>query len=226
MKNNNVRTASLGATAVVAGLIAVFGAAGAASAAEISGEGHVTLDFASTPGSVEVTVWTHNLSTVEAYGAAVIQDVDGQRYARGPERYAAGQEKTFVRTLAGRTCADLGRGAIAFAFGFGDLSTPTPDWIGAPLSYPDPRITVIGCDSPPVEPNPTGGEPVVTPVPGTTTPTATTPTATTNKLPAAKTDGADLAAASHTTPIFGLLVTLGAVLAASAAAAGGALRRR
>ncbi|WP_345801170.1 hypothetical protein AAIB33_17160 [Microbacterium sp. AZCO] len=241
----SVRSSSLAAAAVVAGLLSVFAVGGAANAAdpEIIGEGHVTLNFSTTPGSVDITIWTHNLSTVEAWGAAVVRDIDGVNHPTNLEHYDPGQEKTFFRSLPGYTCADLGKGAVAFAFGFGSLSNPEPDWIGAPLSYPDPRITVVGCD---VVPNPTGGDPDPAPptttppvvTPGSTTPPAggtTTPTTTvtttstgTNTLPAAKTDGADLAGATSTaSPVFGLAVTVGALLAAAAGSViAGALRRR
>jgi hypothetical protein len=229
----NVHATRLVTAAVVAGVISAFAVAGAAAAAdpEISGEGHVTLDFASTPGSVNVQVWTHNLSTVEAYGAARVIDVDGTAYDFGPKLYAAGEQKTYTKTLSGYTCADLGRGAVAFAFGFASLDQTEPDWIGAPLRYPDPRITVIGCD-PVVTPTdggtttPPAQPPVVTP--GATTPAATTPTASTgtNTVPAAKTDGAEIAR-STSSPLFGFAVTLGAVLAAAVGArVTGVLKRR
>jgi hypothetical protein len=53
----------------------------------------------------------------------------------------------------------------------------------------------------------------------------TTPTAT-NTLPAAKTDGAELAG-STSSPLFGFVVTLGAILAAVAGSrVSGALKRR
>ncbi|TDN90851.1 hypothetical protein [Microbacterium sp. BK668] len=220
MKYKHVRASSLAAVAVVVGLLSAVGATGAASAADetISGEGRVTLDFSVTPGSVSVEVWTHSLSTVPAYGAAIVQDVDGQRYSYGPELYQPDEEKTYYRVLAGRTCADLGGGAIAFAFGFGSLEATAPDWIGEPLSYPDPRITVVGCDAPPPPPpvdpvtppvvvTPTDGG-TTAPVPGTTQPVAT------NKLPAAKTDGAELAGSSPS-PLLGFAVTIGAILAAA-----------
>ncbi|MFH8251610.1 hypothetical protein ACH3VR_14675 [Microbacterium sp. B2969] len=229
----NVRARSLAAAAVVAGVVSVFAAGGAAVAAdgEISGEGHVTLNFSTTPGSVDVTVWTHSLSTVDAWGVVVIRDVDGQNHTYGPELYAPDQEKTYVRSLPGYTCSDLGRGAVAVAFGFGSLEATAPDWTGEPLSYPDPRITVIGCTE---SPNPTGGgeDPGTTPTDGgtTTAPTVTTTKTTatgTNVLPAAKTDGADLAGASTSSPLFGLAVTVGAILAAAAGSViSGALRRR
>ncbi|MEU1971917.1 hypothetical protein ABZ477_09685 [Microbacterium sp. NPDC019599] len=223
----------LAATAVVAGLVMSVGVAGAANAAdEIIGQGSVTLDFSSTPGSVEVDVWTKNLSTVEAWGSAVVQDAGGTLYPFGPRLYAPGEEWTFSQTLAGYTCADLG-GASAVAFGFGAQDAVEAAWSSGLVRYPDPRVTVIGCPTPnptaeePEEPEEPEEEPGVTPTDGGTT-TPAVPTASgVNTLPAAKTDGALLAHDSSTSPLFGMLSTLGALVATGAGAViAGARRRR
>ena len=241
------RAVGLTATAVAAGLIASIAVTGVANAEEaVTGQGSVILDF-STPGSVDIDVWTKNTSAIPAWGTAVVRDVDGAIYPFGPRGYAPGEVYTYAITLDGYTCADLGRGANAFAFGF-DARPQSPadladyEWTSGPVSYPDPRITVIGCDSPPPPP-PVDPEdpPVITPTDGgTTTPTVTTPTATaptataptattptaTNTLPAAKTDGAELTAGSTSSPMFGVLFTLGALLVAAVGAMAGPLRRR
>lgn len=252
--NKHIRAVGLVATAVAAGLIASIAVSGVANAEEaVTGEGSVTLDFSSTPGSVEVDVWTHNLSAIPAWGFAVVQDVDGAFYPFGPRAYAPGEEWSYSVTLPGYTCADLQGNANAYAFGFDAEPLTAADladyeWTSGLIKYPDPRITVIGCAAPnptgeePEEPGEEPGEePVVTPTDGgttaptvttptVTTPTATTPTATTptavNTLPAAKTDGAELAGEYTETPLFGLLFTLGAVLVSVVAAMAGPLRRR
>lgn len=236
MKYKHVRASGLAAAAVVVGLLTAVGAAGAAAAADepIVGEGHVTLDFSVAPGSVAVQVWTKNLSEVEAWGRAIVFDVDGTAYPFGARHYAPGEEYVFTRTLAGYTCEDLGS-ASAVAYGFSDSEGVVPDWTSGTVRYPDARITVVGCD--PAAPNPTDGgetdpEPTDTTTPTTTTPTTTTPSATTptakkNTLPAAKTDGSLLAEESHPSPLFGLLVTAGVIAAAAAGRTlTGALRRR
>lgn len=209
----NTRMASIGAAAVVAGALLAFGTAGAASAADpaIIGEGHVTLDFSVTPGSVAVDVWTKNLSEVEAWGRAVVIDVDGTPYPFGPKLFAPGEEFIYAITLDGYTCDDLGD-ASAFAFGFATENSVEPDWSSGEVRYPDERITVVGCDTP--------TPPVTPPV------TPGTPTGGTNALPPAKTDGAELAGSSSS-PLFGLTFTLGAILAAAVGArVTGALKRR
>lgn len=216
---NHVRIKGLAAVAVMVGILGAGGVAGAAAAEveEIVGEGTVTLDFGSTPGSVEVDVWTRNLSAVPAYGVAVITDTDGSVYDFGPRLYAPGEEWTYSKTLPGYTCADLGN-ASGVAFGFADTEDLTdPDWTSGVVTYPDPRITVIGC---PVSPDPTGEEPEAPPA-------TSGGSSGTNELPPAKTDGALIAGtASESSPLLGLTVTLAAVLAGATAAGVGALRRR
>lgn len=244
----HVRATTLATAAVVAGIITAVATAGVAAAAdeEIIGQGSVTIDFTGTPGSVEVAVWTKNLSAVPAWGRAVVRDRDGAFYDFGPRLYAAGEEWTYTKTLAGYTCADLGS-VNGIAFGFADEGGVEPEWTSGVVAYPDPRITVIGCD---VEPNPTGEEPEepgeepevpgvtpeepgVTPIdsPADTGTVAVGPTAV-NTLPAAKTDGALVAgpssgASSGASPLVGLVAAVGAILAALAGGAfAGALRRR
>ncbi|QIG38823.1 hypothetical protein G5T42_04415 [Microbacterium sp. 4R-513] len=240
MKHNHARATGLASAAVVVGLVTALGAGSAAYAADepIVGQGHVTLDFSVTPGSVTVQVWTKNLSEVEAWGRAVVVDVDGTPYPFGARHFAPGEEYVYSKTLADYTCADLGN-ASAVAFGFGTESGTAPDWTSGIVRYPDARITVIGCDT--VSPAPTDrGDPGTTPTPtdGTTptTPAASTPSTSAaavttptgrNSLPAAKTDGALHAERPGPSPLFGLLVTAGVIAAAAVGrTVAGAFRRR
>lgn len=148
------------AALVVAGVLgAGVATATAASAANgIEGEATASLDF-TVAGQVQVSVYTRNLSEVAAYGAAVVNDPDGIPHPFGSRLYEAGEVWVYETTLMGYTCDDLG-GASAVAVGFAAEPQTEPDWTSGLVSYPDPRITVIGC--PDATPTPTAS---VTPTP-------------------------------------------------------------
>ena len=174
-----------------------------AASSEIVGSATVVLDF-SVAGEVNVDLNTQNLSGVTAYGSAYVDAPDGQRYTWGPREYAPGEVWTYTKLLTGYTCDDLSSVSAA-AFGYADLEDRTPDWTTGVVSYPDDRVTVIGCDTPPTTP-PASTDPV-TPPSSSTTPTTT---GLGNTLPPSRTDGALLASTGGTSPL-GPTLMIGAV---------------
>lgn len=202
MKRRTRAAWAAGATA--AAVAASISAGVAVHAAEITGETTVTLDV-TTSGQVSVTVWARNDSAVPAYGAAVVEAPDGSVTRFGPRLFAPGEEWVYETTLTGYGCADVGR-ATAAAFGWEQLGT-APDWTSGVVRTPDPRVTVLGCDTPPPTPTPTA-----------------TPTATVTPSASATASSAGIPGASPSpTPGTGLAATGGdgAVLAPIALAAAG-----
>ena len=221
--SNHFHAKGWATAAVVVGLIAATATGGPAAAAgeEIVGQGSVTLDFAAAPGSVVVSIWTQNLSTVEAWGTALITDRDSVVYPFGPRHYDPGEVWTDTETLPDYACSDLGS-VTGISFGFSTDQLAAPEWTSGPITYPDPRITVIGCDPAPPPPPTTNEEPTDSGDPATPVVTVEA-----NVLPAAKTDGSLVSSGSQSSPMFGLVFTIGAIIAAAAGSVvAGAIRRR
>lgn len=193
-----VAVGAAGIACALAGTILI--SAPAVAAEEIVGSATVVLDF-SVAGEVNVDVNTQNLSGVTAYGAAYVDAPDGQRYTWGPREYAPGETWTYSKLLTGYTCDDL-YSVSAAAFGFADLEDPTPDWSTGVVTYPNERVTVIGCDTPPTSPPPSS--------PPATSETTTPASVSGNVLPPSKTDGA-LLASNETASAFGPTLLIAAV---------------
>ncbi len=224
--------------AVVTGTGLVIGGAISANAAvgDISGEASVVLDF-TVDGQVTVDVSTLSTSSIDAYGSAIVTAPSGTVYTFGPKLYRPGESWTYTQVLTGYTCDDL---TLVSAVANGSATSGgTPEWTTGVVTYPDARVTVIGCDPEPTPtPTPTvTPTPVVTPTPTatvtptpvvtpTTTPTVeptSSPTSTPTAVPAAVADdGGDGLASTGTS----LRWMLGALLAAAAAIIGGTLLQR
>ncbi|WP_163617002.1 hypothetical protein [Microbacterium sp. B35-30] len=183
MHTSRGRRVTILAAAITLGLgggaLAVVHAASAETSAVI-GEASVVLDF-TTPGEVDISVYTRNLSSVPAWGAARVTAPGGEVYTWGPSRYEPGEVRNYDATVYGHTCDEF-HDASAIAYGYATPDDAEPSWTTGLIAYPSPLITVIGCDvtpTPTPTPNPTA---TVTPVtPGATptpTPTTSTPGAT------------------------------------------------
>jgi hypothetical protein len=228
------------AAAITLGLGGGALAAVAASAESnaVVGEASVVLDF-TTPGEVDISVYTRNLSSVPAWGSATVTAPGGEVYSWGPSRYEPGEVRTYDATVTGHTCDDF-HDASAIAYGYASPDDAEPSWTTGLVTYPSPLITFIGCaitPAPTPTPTPT---PTATPTPTPTqtatptpTPTATatatpTPTQTATPVPSAATTPA-AAAADDALAATGAAVgwTVAATVAAVAAITGGiALSRR
>ena len=166
--NRTKKIWAAGATALA--LAVGAGIAVPAYAADITGEVEVTLDF-STPNATEVSVYTKNTSAVTAYGRAEVTR-NGDTAYFSEKRFAPGEVWTWEKTLRGYDCSDLIT-VSAEAFG-SETRRGSADWTSGVLTAADPRVTVIGCDTPTPTPSPTPtAQPTATP---TAQPTAT-PTA-------------------------------------------------
>jgi len=212
-------TAKLAAVAVAGSvLLALAGGASASAAEPITGEGTVTIAF--TDEGATVSVITTNTSTVDAWASATIEAPNGDIFDFGPSEYLPGETRVFTAELPGYTCADLGR-VTGTAFGSDVPDDGTFEYTSGPVRYPDPRITVTGCDAPPppppVEPG-TPVEPVVPATPGAAPAPPVQPVAVaapgTNKLPSSQTDGALVASSWPTLTIAGIVGVMAVLLSA------------
>lgn len=213
-------TAKLAAVAVAGSvLLALAGGASASAAEPITGEGTVTIAF--TDEGATVSVITTNTSAVEAYASATIEAPDGEIFEFGPSEYDPGETRVFTAELPGYTCADLGR-VTGTAFGSDVPSDGTYEYTSGPVRYPDPRITVTGCDASPPPPPPVDPvdpvDPVVPVTPGAAPAAPVQPVAVaapgTNRLPSSQTDGALVAPSWPTLTIAGIVGVMAALLSA------------
>ncbi|MGC5172643.1 hypothetical protein ACPW96_00755 [Micromonospora sp. DT81.3] len=205
--------AKLAAVAVAGSvLLALAGGASASAAEPITGEGTVTIAF--TDEGATVSVITTNTSAVDAYASATIGAPDGEIFDFGPSEYAPGETRVFTAELPGYTCADLGR-VTATAFGSDVPGDGTFEYTSGPVRFPDPRITVTGCDAPPPPPPVDPGTP---PAPGAAPAAPVHPVAVaapgTNKLPSSQTDGALVASSWPALTIAGIVGVMAVLLSA------------
>ncbi|WP_349426410.1 hypothetical protein [Microbacterium sp. LWS13-1.2] len=219
------------------GALAAVHAASADTSAVI-GEASVVLDF-TTPGEVDISVYTRNLSSVPAWGAATVNGPDGEVYTWGPSRYEPGEVRTYDATVTGHTCDDL-HNTSAVAYGYASPDDAETSWTTGLVTYPSPLVTVIGCavtptptptPTPTATPTPTPTQ-TATPTPtptATATPTPTTPvpTASATPVPSTATTPAS-AAADDDLAATGAAVgwTVAATVAAVAAITGGIVLSR
>jgi hypothetical protein len=200
-----IGVAAVGIAAAISGVLILATPALAVEAA-IEGSATVVLDF-TTAGEVGVEVTTQNLSTVSAYGGAVILAPDGTRYDFGPKFYTPGEVWVYSKVLSGYDCDDLTEVSAA-AFGFANLNDDSPEWTSGVVTYPDSRVTVIGCDDP--APPPTDTDTDVTPT--ASTPSTVVVPRSGNTLPPSMTDGALVVAPAMSAPLGATLLVAGAAL--------------
>lgn len=187
--NRTKKIWAAGATALA--LAVGAGIAVPAYAADITGDVRVTLDF-TTPNETEVSVWAQNTSAVTAYGRAEVSR-NGDTAYFSEKRFAPGEIWTWEKTFRGYDCSDLIT-VSAEAFG-SETRRGSADWTSGLLTAADPRVTVIGCDTPTPTPTPT---PTVAPT-ATPTPTPTVaPTAQPTTAPTAQPTAAPTAAPTAT----------------------------
>lgn len=202
-------TATIGGGALIA-------APAFAATDDVRGEATITLDF-SVEGETDVQVYTKNLSSVPAYGWATGLGPDGDTYDWGPHFYQPGDEWTFQITKYGYTCDDL-EYVSATVYGSRTLGGDV-EWTSGLVTYPDPRIIVIGCDTP--TPNTPTETPTATPSPSPTSTTGVGGISVVN--PAAPAAAAPAAAVAPRTAARSALSETGGTIAWSAIIGGGVL---
>ncbi|WJL94749.1 hypothetical protein QSU92_12320 [Microbacterium sp. ET2] len=221
-------TRALIGTAIVGTLAtgAIAGTAVAAAGDGITAEVSAVLEWTGET-TIRATVTGTNTSAVPIYGFAELYGPDGRTYKSDVEYVEPGETETWTTIVQGHPCEDLERtSAQAWA---SDASNPGEiDWTSGMVTYPDPRVTVIGCDvpptptptptpTPPVTPEPTP-TPTVTPEP-TPTPT-TTPTVTPEPTPSASASPTPVPAGSDTPPLAATGMAIGTTLSIAVLAGG------